>query len=110
MLPTLVIALLMAFGAVLFMRAGESPPLASISWADLPHAVRVIAVAAAAAALYATLGFIATLAALLFVLTFLVERKPLVTSAVFSIGVTLLAYGLFRFLLKIPVPRGLIWF
>jgi hypothetical protein len=44
------------------------------------------------------------------VLTFLVERKPLVTSAVFSIGVTLLAYGLFRFLLKIPVPRGLIWF
>jgi hypothetical protein len=110
MLPTLVIALLMTFGAVLFVRAGESPPLASISWTDLPHAVRVIAVASAAAALYATLGFIATLAALLFVLTFLVERKSLVTSVVFSIGVTLLAYGLFRFLLKIPVPRGLIWF
>ena len=34
-------------------------------------------VAAAAVALYTRLGFLVTMAALLFVLTFIVERKPL---------------------------------
>src|SRR5688572_831936 len=86
MLPTLVIGLLVAFGGVLFARAGESPPIAEIAWIDVPHAVRVAAVAAAADALYATLGFRITMAALLFTLTFLVERRPFLPAAGFSIG------------------------
>ena len=36
MLPTLIVGFLMAFGAVLFVRAGESPPLRAIAWTDLP--------------------------------------------------------------------------
>jgi hypothetical protein len=105
MLPTLLVSLLMALGAVLFARAGESPPLNDITWADLPHAVRVAAVAAAAAALYTVLGFVVTMAALLFALTFLVERKPLLPAAAFSIGVTAFAYALFSLLLRTPLPR-----
>jgi hypothetical protein len=110
MLPTLIIGFLMAFGAVVFMRAGESPPLNTIAWTDFPHAVRVAAVAALAIALYTILGFIITVGALLFVLTFLVERRPFPVAAAFSIGVTALAYTLFGLLLKTPLPRGIMGF
>lgn len=110
MLPTLIVGFLMAFGAVLFARAGEGPPLGEIVWADLPHAVRVAAVAAAAVALYTVLGFVMTVAALLFSLTFFVERRPFLPAAIFSIGVTALAYALFSLLLKTPLPRGVIGF
>lgn len=110
MLPTLVIGFLMAFGAVLFARAGETPPVGEIVWADLPHAARVAAVAAAAVALYTVLGFVVTMAALLFSLTFFVERRPFLPAAAFSLGVTALAYALFSVVLKTPLPRGLIGF
>jgi len=110
MLPTLIVSFLMAFGAVLFTRAGESPPLNTIAWTDFPHAARVAAVAALAIALYTILGFIITVGALLFVLTFLVERRPFLVAAAFSIGVTALAYTLFGLLLKTPLPRGIMGF
>ena len=110
MLPTLIVGFLMAFGAVLFARAGESPPLKTIAWTNFPHAVRVAAVAALAIALYTILGFLITVGALLFVLTFVVERRPILVAAAFSIGVTALAYALFGFLLKTPLPRGIMGF
>ena len=110
MLPKLMIALMMAFGLILLLRAGESPPFAAVAWSDLPHAVRVIAVAAAAVALYVPLGFVATMSLLLFGLIYGVERKPLLNSALFSVGVTGLAYLLFNTLLKSPLPRSPLWF
>lgn len=110
MLPTLVIALMMAFGLVLLLRAGDSPPFAAIAWGNLPHAARVIAIAAAGVALYTTLGFLVTISLLLFGLTFGVERRPILHAAAFSLGVTGLAYFLFNTLLKSPLPRGLIGF
>jgi tripartite tricarboxylate transporter TctB family protein len=110
MLPTLVIGLLILLGAVVFARAGESPPVSEIVWEDVPHAVRVAVFAAAAVALYTVLGFRITMAALLFVLTFVVERRPFLPAVAFSIGVTALAYGLFGLLLKTPLPRGLFGF
>jgi putative tricarboxylic transport membrane protein len=109
MLPTLVIALMMAIGLVLFMLAGTSPPLATIEWADLAHAARVVAVTAAAIALYTSLGFLLTIALILFVLTFAIERKPILHAAAFSICVAVLAYTFFNMLLKAPLPRGLLW-
>jgi hypothetical protein len=110
MLPKLVIVLMMVFGAVLLLRAGDSPPLAAISWGDLPHAVRVVAVTAAGIALYARVGFIVTMSLLLFALTFAIERKPVLNAAAFSLGVTGIAYVLFNTLLKSPLPRGIVWF
>ncbi len=107
MLPMLLVGLTMALGLVLFLRAGESPPFGEIVWSDFPHALRVIVLAAAAVALYLTLGFVLTMAALLFLLTFAVERRPFVFAAAFSIGVTALAYLVFGVALKTPMPRGL---
>jgi hypothetical protein len=110
MLPKLVIGLMTVFGAVLLVRASDSPPFGNIEWNDLPHAVRVVIATAAAIAFYEPLGFLITMAALLFALTFIVERKPLLPAAAFSAGVTVLAYLLFSTFLKSPLPRGILGF
>jgi hypothetical protein len=110
MLPKLVVGLMIAFGVILLARAGDSPPLASLAWDDLPHAVRVIAFTAAGIALYTWAGFVATMSLLLFGLIFVVERRRILPAAAFSVGVTVLAYVLFGTLLKSPLPRGDLWF
>jgi FtsH-binding integral membrane protein len=110
MLPMLLVGLLIVFGAVLFVRARESPPLASIAWADVRHALPVIAVACVAAGAYTTLGFLAVMSLMLFFLIFVVERRPLLPAAAFSIGATVFAYAVFALLLKAPLPRGILGF
>lgn len=110
MLPILLIGFLMAFGAVLFVRANESLPLASIDWSDIRHALPVVAVAAVAVTAYTRLGFLITVPLMLFFLTFVVERRPLLPAAAFSIGVSAISYVLFALLLKTPLPRGIVEF
>jgi hypothetical protein len=110
MMPKLTIGMMMLFGAVLALRAADSPPLASIDWRDLGHAARVVAVAAAATALYTTAGFIVTMALLIFVLLALVERKNVLRAAAVSIGVVVIAYLVFNTFLKSPLPHGILWF
>jgi hypothetical protein len=107
MLPTVVIVLMSAFAALLLLNAGASPPIGAIAWTDAGHAVRVVGVTAAAVALYIPFGFIASMALLLFVLTFLVEKKPFIYALAFSGGATLSAYLVFGTLLNAPLPRGL---
>jgi hypothetical protein len=107
MLPTLVVTLMMAFGLILLAQARRSQPLAEVDWADLPHALRVVVVAAAAVALYMPLGFALTIPLLLVTLTVLVERRPVLPALAFSIGATVAVYVLFTVLLRAPLPRGL---
>src|SRR5262249_61693771 len=75
MMPKLVAGLLILFGLLLVLRAGESAPLASVSWHDLPHAARVMAITAVAVALYQPLGFLVTMALLLVPLIFGAQRR-----------------------------------
>ena len=110
MMPKLVAGLLILFGLLLVLRARESAPLATVSWEDLPHAARVIAITAAAIALYQTLGFLVTMALLLFALTFGAERRPALYAAAFSIGVVAATYLLFGVALKTPIERGVLGF
>lgn len=110
MLPMLVTALTILFGLVLLLQAGASPPLAEISWDDLPHAAKVTGVAAATAALYGPLGFILSTALMLFVLVYVVERRSIAAALVFSIPIPLVTFGIFEYLLKTPLERGLFWF
>ena len=108
MLPTLVVTLMMAFGLILLAQARRSPPLAQVDWTDLPHALRVVVVAAAAVALYVPLGFALTIPLLLVTLIILVERRPVLPAVAFSIGATVAVYVLFTMLLRTPLPRGLL--
>jgi hypothetical protein len=110
MMPKLVAGLMIVFGLLLVGRAGESAPLASLAWGDLPHAARVIAITAVAIALYQPLGFIITMALLLFTLTFGAERRPVLAAAAFSAGVVALTYLLFAVVLKTPLEPGVLRF
>jgi putative tricarboxylic transport membrane protein len=110
MLPVLVIVLMILFGLVLLAQAGGSPPMAEIAWNDLPHALRVTAVAACAAALYNPLGFILTMILMLFVMVYVVERRGLLASLAFCIPIPLAIYAMFEYALKSPLERGLFWF
>ena len=108
MLPVLSIGLLMALAVVVLITARSSPPLAAIDWSDLPHALRVLAVACVAVALYEVLGFIPTIFLLLLVLILAIERMPLATSLAISIGMSGGAYLLLSRLLKTPLPQGIL--
>lgn len=110
MLPMLVIGLMIVFGLILVIGAGNSLPIAQIAWDDLPHASCVVAVGATAAALYTTLGFIVTMSLMMFCLLFVVERRKLWRAAVFSITIPLLTYILFEHLLKTHLEAGILRF
>jgi hypothetical protein len=110
MMPKLLAGLLVAFGLLLVLSARTSAPLATVPWSDLPHAARIVAITAAAIALYQTLGFLVTMTLLLFALVFAAERRPALHAAAFSAGVVALAYLLFGVLLKLPLERGILGF
>ena len=77
---------------------------------DLPHAARVVAITAVAIALYQTLGFVLTMALLLFALIFGAERRPALAAAAFAVGAVTLSYLLFAVLLKAPLVPGVLGF
>ena len=108
MMPKLVAGLVIVFGLLLILRANESAPFATVPWRDLPHAARVVAITAAAIALYQTLGFLVTMALLLFALTFGAERRHPLAAGAFSIGVVALTYLLFAVALKTPLEPGIL--
>jgi putative tricarboxylic transport membrane protein len=108
MMPKLLAGWLIVLGLVLVVRGRESAPLADVSWRDLPHALRVTAVTAVAVVLYQVIGFLLTMALLLFALIFGVERQHPVAAATFSLGVVALTYLLFAVALKTPIEQG--WF
>jgi hypothetical protein len=97
------------FGLLLVLRGGAGEPFAAVGWSDLPHAVRVFAVTAAAVAVYTTLGFIVTMSLMLFVLIAW-EGRNLVAAAAYSTGVSVLTYGLFTTVLKQPLEQGILGF
>jgi|HubBroStandDraft_6_1064221.scaffolds.fasta_scaffold628636_2 hypothetical protein len=103
-LPKLLATLLIAFGGILILRAGDSPPFSDVNWSDLTHAGVVIIITGAAIYSYAWLGFIVTVALLLFCLLVIIERKNFLLAALYSIAVTMLTYGAFKWLLKAPLP------
>jgi Tripartite tricarboxylate transporter TctB family len=113
MMPKLVCGLMILFGALLIARGGAGERFAAVAWSDLPHAARVFAVTAAAVALYTTLGFVVTMALMLFMLIAWEvswSGRNLVGAAAYSIGVGLLTYGLFTIVLKQPLEQGILGF
>ena len=110
MMPKLMAALMMLFAAVIMLPSRESRPFAEIDWSDRGHAVLLVLITAAATLAYRPLGFLITMAALLFALLVVVERRNVVPAAIYSVALTVFAYWLFGKALKSPLERGLLWF
>lgn len=105
-LPKIVAVLTIFFGAVLAVRARESKVFSTLSWSDAKHAAMVVVIAAAAIAMLDWLGFITTNVLLIFALLVIVERRRLVPSTVYSVGLVLITYVLFVYVLKTPLHTG----
>ncbi len=110
MMPKLMAGLMMLFAAIIIFGAAASRPFAELDWSDRLHAVLVVIIAAAAIALYQRLGFLVTMALLVFTLLTVVERRGLLPAALYSVGLTVFAYWLFGIALKAPLERGILWF
>ena len=110
MMPKLMTGLMMLFAGLVLIAAKESPPLSGIDWSDKGHAFLVVAVTSIAVLLYRPLGFLLTMALLVFALLVIVERRKLLVATAYSTGLTLAAYWLFGKALKSPLERGVLWF
>jgi Tripartite tricarboxylate transporter TctB family len=110
MMPKLAAGLMMLFAALVMLQARDSPELVRIDWSDRGHAALVVIITAAAVAAYRPLGFLITMAALVFALLVVVERRNGLAAAAYSVGLTLFAYWVFGKALKSPLERGLLWF
>jgi hypothetical protein len=105
-MPKIVAALMIFFGLVLTLRAGESKPFAEVAWSDATHAALVVAITAIGAAVYEWLGFLTTDILLMFALLVVIERRKMLPAAIYSIGVVGITYVLFVHLLKTPLQTG----
>jgi hypothetical protein len=109
MLPKLLCGCLIVLGIAVLFTARQSPPVANAGWSDLRHAVPVFAIAAIAIALHSTLGFIISMALMLFGLVML-ERRAFLPAVIYGVGVSLASYTLFAYFLRAPLARGLFGF
>jgi Tripartite tricarboxylate transporter TctB family len=105
-LPKIVAGLTIFFGLVLALRANESKPFATLSWTGAKHAALVAAITAAAIALFERLGFLITNVLLIFALLAIIERRRLLPATIYSVGVALITYILFVYVLKTPLEAG----
>jgi len=110
MMPKLLLVLMIVFGIALLFGAAASQPFASIEWSDGSHALMVVVIAGIAVTFYQTLGFILTMTLLVFTLLIVVERKPVLNAAAYSIGLTMIAWWVFGTAPKSPLETGILGF
>jgi hypothetical protein len=110
MMPKLVAGLMMIFALAIMFGGADSRPFAAIDWSDRWHALLLVAIIAVAVSLYQSLGFLITMALLVFTLLVVVERRHVLAAGAYAIGLTLSSYWLFGKALKAPLERGLLWF
>jgi hypothetical protein len=79
---------------------------ATLSWGDAKHAAPVVAITAAAIALFEPLGFLTTNVLLIFTLLAAIERRRLLPATAYSLGVVVTTYILFVYVLKTPLEPG----
>lgn len=105
-LPKILAALTIMFGIVLALRARESKEFATLTWTDAKHAGMVVVITAAAIAAFETLGFALVNVLMIFALLVVIERRRLLPAVVYSVGVVVVTYVLFVYLLKTPLEPG----
>jgi NADH:ubiquinone oxidoreductase subunit 6 (subunit J) len=110
MMPKLMAGLMMAFAIAMMATAHDGQPFAAIDWSDIGHAALVVIIAALAVISYTRLGFILTMALLVFALLVVVERKNPFYAALYAVSLTLFAWALFGKVLKAPLERGILGF
>ena len=105
-LPVMLAVALVLFGALIVVAGARSPRLGETDWTEWRHAVAIFAVCAFAALMLERLGYRLTVTVALLVLLGVVERRQLVFTVAFSLGLAFGTYFLFDTLLRVLLPRG----
>ena len=105
-LPNILACLTILFGFTLAARASESRVFAALEWSDVRHAGLVVAITALATAVYDRLGFLTTMVLLMCALLIVIERRNIVRATAYSLGVVLITYATFEYVLKTPLNTG----
>ena len=105
-LPKIVAVLMVLFGLALIVRARESEPYSTISWADGKHAAMVTVITSLAIGFYTVLGFIITMVLTMVALLVIIERRNPLYAGGYAIAIVLMTYAAFEYLLKTPMPES----
>ena len=105
-LPVILAVALVVFGAILVLRGADSERLAEVGWAEWRHAVAILAVCAFVALALDRFGYRITVTVALAFLLGVVERRRLLFTTVFALGMAFGTFYLFDTLLRTPLPRG----
>ncbi len=105
-LPKILAFLTIVFGLTLAVRASESKAFVALEWSNISHAGMVVAITAIAIAVYDWLGFLTTMVLLMFALLIVIERRNIVRATSYSLGVVLITYVTFEYVLKTPLNTG----
>jgi putative tricarboxylic transport membrane protein len=104
--PMLLALLLLGFSILIIVFGARATALRATRWSEWRHAVAILAVCVFMALALERLGYRITIFAALAVLLGLLERRSLVTTAVFSVVFSAASFYLFATLLRVPLPRG----
>jgi hypothetical protein len=105
-LPMILSVLLILVGGTLRARAAESKPFATLTWTEARHAAMVVLITALTIAGFESLGFVTTNVLMMFALLVIIERRGLAPAAIYSVGIVVITYVLFVYLLKTPLETG----
>jgi putative tricarboxylic transport membrane protein len=104
--PVLISSLLAVLGLSMTWTGGSSLDLTASDWSGLPHALRVVGGIIFAALALERLGYRLTALALLLFYLGVAERRPLLPTLAWSLGLAFGTHFLFVRLLKVPLPVG----
>lgn len=105
-LPFVLASALAVFGAILVVSGGERDASDAPSFADLPHALLVLATLAAAALGIERIGYRAVVAVMLLFFLVLIERRNAAVSLLIALGVAFGSFHLINNVLRVPLPLG----
>jgi len=105
-MPLALAAVLAVLGLLVAWRGGESLAMRNLRWPEFGHAVKILGCCAFAAAALEPLGFRLTVLAVAVFLIGIVERRPLLATALISVALSFGTFYLFNDLLKTPLPVG----
>jgi len=105
-MPLVLAAILAALGLLVAWRGGESVAMRDLRWPEIGHVIKILGCCAFAAAAFEPLGFRLTVLAVAVFLIGIVERRPVLATAIISAALSFGTFYLFNDLLKTPLPVG----
>lgn len=104
--PLLIAIFLAAMGLLIALTGGSSTRFAEMRWPEGRRAAVILLACAVATYALEPLGYIVTIAALLFFFVGVLERRGIVATTLMALGFSVISYYLIGVILHVPLPRG----